>query len=492
MRNQTSSNHTNGSSRHPVVKRNWRSLYVLVALIVDLLAIVFSNLFALELYRFLQPGPASDSLPAFADSTTFFASLFIFLGLLFGLYRAAYHTKIRQQYLLGARVYLYGAIAILAILFATRHTEYARLYLFFFLIAVPACFLLLRTGLHHVNTMMQHRGFGIYNAVIVEHGHSVDEVLFNRFRSFPELGYRIHTHVLKRWMGLHDDKAHITLAQLEKILEKEHIDSVFIPTLDIIENGYSELIGFCEEKNVKLKLLSKESDDLLRFAYVKDLAGISLFTPQKRKTERIKAMAKRGFDVLFSLLALSVLSPLFILVSLAILIEDGGPVFFKQRRALTKHGRAFELLKFRSMERDAERHQDGMYAKNKTTGGLFRVDDDPRVTRVGGFVRKFSIDELPQLLNVLQGDMSIVGPRPLTLSDLSNIAPENEMGGYHALREKGKPGMTGLWQISGRREIGFREMVLLDLYYLEHQTILFDMEIIAQTIPVVLFGRGGY
>jgi lipopolysaccharide/colanic/teichoic acid biosynthesis glycosyltransferase len=88
--------------------------------------------------------------------------------------------------------------------------------------------------------------------------------------------------------------------------------------------------------------------------------------------------------------------------------------------------------------------------------------------------------------------MSIVGPRPLTLSDLSNIAPENEMGGYHTLREKGKPGMTGLWQISGRREIGFREMVLLDLYYLEHQTILFDMEIIAQTIPVVLFGRGGY
>jgi exopolysaccharide biosynthesis polyprenyl glycosylphosphotransferase len=417
--------------------------------------------------------------------------VFIFFGLLLGLYRAAYQTKIRQQYFIGGKVLIYGIVATLAILFVTRHIEYPRLYLVFFFGFLPGCFLLFRGALNHFNKKMQQHGFGVFNALIVEYDHSLDEVLINRFTSFPELGYRLHPHIVKKPKEMKRSTRQ-ELDQLDEVVRTERIDSIFIPTLDIIENGYSDLIAFCKKKGVRLKVLSRESDDLLRFAYVTDLAGISLSVPKHRKIESAKKVIKRIFDVLFSIFVLIVLSPVFIVVSLAILIEDGAPVFFRQRRALTKRGRSFELLKFRSMGRDAERQQAGMYANNRATGGLFRIDDDPRLTRVGRVIRKFSIDELPQLFNVLKGDMSIVGPRPLTLSDLANIAPENEMGGYHALREKGKPGMTGLWQISGRREIGFREMVLLDLYYLEHQTILFDMEIIVQTMPVVLFGRGGY
>ena len=118
--------------------------------------------------------------------------------------------------------------------------------------------------------------------------------------------------------------------------------------------------------------------------------------------------------------------------------------------------------------------------------------DDPRLTAVGKFIRKYSLDELPQFYNVLKGDMSIVGPRPLSIADLNNITPENQIGGFYTLRSKAKPGITGLWQISGRREIGFREMVLLDLYYVENQSLLLDIEIIFATIPVMLFGKGGY
>jgi exopolysaccharide biosynthesis polyprenyl glycosylphosphotransferase len=491
MRNPNLSVLTKDSSLLSLVKRNWRSLFVLVALLVDAAAILSSNFVALFAYGLHSPGAPSLSLPAYLDSSLFFVAVFLFLGLLLGLYRAAYYTKTQQQYFLGATVYFYGSLATLAILFTTHHTEYARFYVLFFLVALPPCFLLFRSALQYLNRLMQRKGYGVYNALIVEQSNKLNEVLYDRFEIFPELGYRLLAHVTKGKKG-ENGAVHETLSELEHILEEQHIDSVFIPTLDIIENGYSELIGFCEERNVKLKLLSRESDDLLRFAYVKDLAGISLFAPPKRKTERVKAIAKRVFDVAFAVIGLVMLSPVFLLVSIAIVVEDGFPIFFRQTRGLSKGGRTFGFLKFRSMHNGAEHLQEDLYKRNARTGGLFLVHDDPRLTRVGRFIRKFSLDELPQLFNVLAGDMSLVGPRPLSTIDLENIAPENQLGGYYALREKGTPGMTGLWQISGRREVGFREMVLLDLYYLEHQTILFDLEILAQTIPVVLFGKGGY
>jgi lipopolysaccharide/colanic/teichoic acid biosynthesis glycosyltransferase len=133
-----------------------------------------------------------------------------------------------------------------------------------------------------------------------------------------------------------------------------------------------------------------------------------------------------------------------------------------------------------------------LLTRNETSGPLFKIKDDPRLTHVGRIIRKYSIDELPQLINVLKGDMSLVGPRPLPVRDLLRMKEADHMGGYFRERGKTKPGMTGLWQVSGRSDIGFREMVLLDLYYIEHQTLLFDIEILAQTIPTVLFGRGAY
>jgi lipopolysaccharide/colanic/teichoic acid biosynthesis glycosyltransferase len=222
------------------------------------------------------------------------------------------------------------------------------------------------------------------------------------------------------------------------------------------------------------------------------MAGIPLYSPPRTKIKFIKNFFKRGFDIVGSIFALIFLSPLFILISLAIIIEDGFPIYFSQKRALVKGTNEFLFYKFRSMVKNAEALQDELYKINLTSGGLFRVEDDPRLTKVGKIIRKFSLDEIPQFYNVLIGDMSLVGPRPLSIADLGNIAPENTIGGYYKLRANAKPGITGLWQISGRRELSFKEMVLLDLYYIENQSIMFDLEILFETIPVVMFGKGAY
>jgi lipopolysaccharide/colanic/teichoic acid biosynthesis glycosyltransferase len=144
------------------------------------------------------------------------------------------------------------------------------------------------------------------------------------------------------------------------------------------------------------------------------------------------------------------------------------------------------------MVKNADALKADLRQHNESDGALFKMRKDPRITRVGRFIRRYSIDELPQLLNVLKGDMSLVGPRPLPVGDFELVKEGDEFWSSIKDRDKIKPGMTGLWQISGRSNIGFKEMVLLDLYYVENHSLLFDLEILFATIPVVLFGKGAY
>lgn len=193
---------------------------------------------------------------------------------------------------------------------------------------------------------------------------------------------------------------------------------------------------------------------------------------------------KRAMDIVISALALLLLSPLLFLVAVLIKLEDGGPLFFQQTRVGLR-GRYFGMWKFRSMVRNAEaiKHQ----LANEMRGGvIFKMKNDPRITRVGKWLRKFSIDEMPQLWNVLRGDMSLVGPRPPVPSEVAQYSVEDRQ------RLLTKPGLTCFWQVGGRSNIDFAGQVRLDLEYIRSESIWLDLKLLLQTIPAVVLGKGAY
>jgi exopolysaccharide biosynthesis polyprenyl glycosylphosphotransferase len=197
----------------------------------------------------------------------------------------------------------------------------------------------------------------------------------------------------------------------------------------------------------------------------------------------VQMVFKRLFDIAASAFALWVLSPLILVAALLIKLTSRGPIFFKQER-VGMHGRTFYMLKFRSMVANAEELKLKLMAANEQNGPVFKIQKDPRITPVGRFLRKFSIDELPQLINVLRGEMSVVGPRPPLPSEVAQYEP------WQRRRLSVRPGLTCLWQVSGRNKVGFQDWMYLDMQYIDHWSLGQDFNLILKTVPVVLTGRG--
>jgi exopolysaccharide biosynthesis polyprenyl glycosylphosphotransferase len=195
------------------------------------------------------------------------------------------------------------------------------------------------------------------------------------------------------------------------------------------------------------------------------------------------AVCKRLLDVAVSLALLVALSPLFLLVAVLVKCTSRGPVLFRQERA-GRGRRHFTVLKFRSMREDAHEERPHLEQHNVMDGPVFKMHGDPRITAVGRFLRRTSLDELPQLVNVLRGEMSLVGPRPLPVDEADRLAPAYQR------RHDVRPGLTGLWQVCGRNDLPYERMMALDLAYVAHRSFLLDLRILAATVPAVLSGRG--
>ncbi len=196
---------------------------------------------------------------------------------------------------------------------------------------------------------------------------------------------------------------------------------------------------------------------------------------------------KRGMDFCFAALFMAIFAPLYVAIAIAVKLDSPGPVFFRETR-MGLHQKKFKIWKFRSMQADAEKRQVDLEALNELTDGVnFKIKNDPRITRIGGFLRRNSLDELPQMINVLCGEMSLVGPRPFNLRDTGNLAP------HHFFRCEVLPGITGLWQVSGRSNIlNFERAMQLDISYIENWSLWLDFQILLKTVKVVIKKEGAY
>ncbi len=273
------------------------------------------------------------------------------------------------------------------------------------------------------------------------------------------------------------------LSQLGRLLEDEVLDVVIFAVprehLGEIERG----IQLCEEQGVEVRI----SLDMLRVGpgrmSVADLDGVPMLAFTRTPIDVVALAAKRAFDVAASGLALIVLGPVLAAIAIAIRLESPGPFLFRQRRT-GLNGRAFDMLKFRSMYQDAEARLEALRSKNEMSGPVFKMARDPRVTRVGRIIRRTSLDELPQFWNVLRGQMSIVGPRPPIPAEVRQYKR------WQRRRLSMKPGITCIWQISGRNNIDFERWMELDLEYIDTWSLWSDIAICLKTIPAVLSTRG--
>ena len=214
-----------------------------------------------------------------------------------------------------------------------------------------------------------------------------------------------------------------------------------------------------------------------------DLHGVTLMGVRRFEMSRSSAVVKRAFDLLGASLGLLAVAPLFVVIAIAIKLEDRGPVFFRQQR-VGRHGKHFDLLKFRTMVPNAEALKDSLRDRNEAQAGLFKIADDPRVTRVGKLLRKSALDELPQLLNIIRGEMSLVGPRPLVIDE------DRHVEGWYRRRLELMPGMTGPWQILGPARVPLNEMGAMDYLYVANWSLWGDIKILLRTVPHVLGRRG--
>ena len=276
-----------------------------------------------------------------------------------------------------------------------------------------------------------------------------------------------------------------TREELPLVLAQVRPDEVILTEADFDERTVLEVVEQAHRQGIKVRLAPDTTELLVQRGEYVPGQGAPLFELRPPVLTGWDWAVKRGFDLVVSLVVIVVGLPIWLLIALAIKLGSRGPVFFVDRRVGVGE-KEFGMLKFRTMVCGADELQAGLEDVNEAEGALFKIRDDPRVTGVGRFLRRFSLDEIPQVVNVVKGEMSLVGPRPLPLRDYRLLED------WHRTRYRVLPGMTGLWQISGRSGLSFDDLVRLDFTYLENWSIWLDISIIAKTIPAVLTRRGAY
>lgn len=470
-----------------------RRRFAFVLMITDILLInaafgvAYYLRYELQWLRDVDPG-AYRSFDAYLPFAVVLTLLLLLVYRMDGAYEIRRDSSLVEE---AYRITSGTAIAIIimvAIAFFARPQLNSRLIYVYTGILTPIFLVIARIVFRAWLWRLRGRGIGVDRVLIVGAG-EVGRMVMRSVVAQPELGYEI--------VGFLDDdpvKSNATIGRLRglgaldslpQVLESTPLDEVIVALPWHAHRKIVQVVQEVQQANVRPRIVPDLFALTLGRVQLDQINGIPLIGMQPVAITGINLAVKRMLDVLVSILALTLAAPFWLIVPLAIKLDSAGPVLFNQER-IGRDGRPFVVHKFRSMVANAEEQKDSLRALNEADGPMFKIKDDPRTTRVGRVLRRTSLDELPQFLNVLKGDMSLVGPRPALPEEVAQYEE------WHKRRLEASPGITGLWQVSGRSLVGFEEMVLLDTFYCENWSFGLDLKILFRTIPRVILGKGAF
>ncbi len=414
--------------------------------------------------------------------------LLLFVFRLEGLYPLARGQSLLDEIYTIVNGTTTAILLVMAFTFFVRPLVFSRAMYVYAALGIILLLSLVRLIERQIFARLRQWGIGVDRVLIVGAG-EVGRALMRNIVARPDLGYQV--------VGFVDDdseRGHTDIGRfkalggtngLPTLLRELSVDSVIITLPWSAREKIIGLMDLCQRVGTVAKIVPDLFQLSLSHVAIDEVGGIPLIGVRETRLNWLDSVTKRAIDLVGSLALFLVFAPVMGIIVLLIRLDSPGPVIFAQTR-VGQNGRRFTAYKFRSMRVGAEEELSMLNELNEATGPLFKIRHDPRRTRVGGWLRRTSLDELPQLWNVLRGEMSLVGPRPALPSEVEQYRD------WHRRRLDIKPGITGLWQVSGRSELTFDEMVMLDIYYIENWSPWLDVWILLRTIPTMLLARGAY
>jgi exopolysaccharide biosynthesis polyprenyl glycosylphosphotransferase len=399
-----------------------------------------------------------------------------------GLYRPRSRWSIRGEALAIGRAALVMALVTLSVLFAVRLPDVSRYFLILFFPAQWLVTVASRVAMRFAFERLRARGYNLRYVLVV--GAGPRAIAFaQKLEGHRELGLRVRGFIDDEITDVPAGRKYLgRLDSIEELLHTEVIDEVAICLPFSQWDRMNAISHLCEEEGKIVRVPIDMLERAFSAGRIEELDGTPVYSLVSGPDRVAAFVVKRVIDVAVSAVSLVVLLPILGGIAVWIRARDGAPVLFRQTR-IGLHGRRFEVLKFRTMVDGAEAMLDGLADQSEVTGAAFKITNDPRVTRTGRFLRRLSLDELPQLWNVLKGEMSLVGPRPALPREVDSYDL------WHRRRLSMKPGITGLWQVSARRSPNFDAWAELDLSYIDRWSLWLDIKILARTVPAAFEGR---